>query len=88
MNTIIDLLRNLWNLLACIGEVLGYVLRFVSVFFQTRASLASRLVAAESQLGICRRRIEQKGSSRFTAGLPEEVIDSPDNRSRPVPGRI
>ena len=36
MNTIIDLLRNLWNLLACIGELLGYVLRFSSVFFQSR----------------------------------------------------
>ena len=71
MNTIIDLLRNLWNLLACIGELLGYVLRFVSVFFQTRASLAARLVAAESQLGICKRRTEQKGSPRFrfTAGF-------------------
>ena len=70
MNTVIDLLRNLWNLLACIGELLGYVLRFVSVFFQTRASLAARLLAAESQLGICKRRTEQKGSPRFrfTAG--------------------
>lgn len=52
MNIIIDLFRDLWNLLECIGEVLGYVLRFVSAFFQTRASLAARLVAAESQLGI------------------------------------
>jgi len=71
MNTIIDLFRSFWNLLACIGELLGYVLRFVSAFFQTRASLAARLVAAESQLGICRRRIEQKGSPRFrfTAGF-------------------
>jgi hypothetical protein len=71
MNTVIDLLRNLWNLLACIGEVLGYFLRFVSAFFQARASLAARLVAAESQLGICKRRTEQKGSPRFrfTAGF-------------------
>ena len=52
MNTIIGLFRYLWNSLARIGEVLGYLLRFVSVFFQTRASLAARLVAAESQLGI------------------------------------
>ena len=70
MNAIIDLFRNLWNLLACIGELPGYVLRFVIAFFQTRASLAARLVAAESQLGICKRRAEQKGSPRFrfTAG--------------------
>ena len=65
MSTIIDLLRNLWNLLACVGELLGYILRLVIAFFQTRASLAARLVAAESQLGICKRWTEQKGSPRF-----------------------
>ena len=77
MNTIIDLLRNLWNLLACIGELIGYVLRFVSAFFQARASLAARLVAAESQLGICKRRTEQKGSPRFrfTAGFRPHQAD-------------
>ena len=71
MNTVIDLFRNLWKALACIGELLGYLLRFISAFFQTRASLAARLVAAESQLGICKRRTEQKGSPRFrfTAGF-------------------
>ena len=71
MSTIIDLFRNLWNLLACIGELLGYVLRFVSAFFQARASLAARLVAAESQLVICKRRIDQKAQPRprFTAGF-------------------
>jgi len=47
----------------CIGEVLGYLLRFISAFFQTRASLAARLVAAESQLGICKRRTEQRVTS-------------------------
>jgi hypothetical protein len=71
MNTVIDLIRNLWNALGCVGELLGYLLRFVSVFFQTRASLAARLLAAESQLGVCKRRTEQKGSARFrfTAGF-------------------
>jgi hypothetical protein len=71
MNTIIDLFRNLWNTLACIGVLLGYVMRFVSAFFQSRTSLAARLLAAESQLGMCTRRIEQKGSPRFrfTAGF-------------------
>jgi len=33
--------------------------------FQSRASLAARLVAAESQLSVCKRRTEQKGSPRF-----------------------
>jgi len=71
MNTIIDLFQNLRNTLGCIGELLGYVLRFVSAFFQTRAFLAARLVAAESQLGICTRRIEQKArpKPRFTSGF-------------------
>ena len=72
MNTIIDLFRNLWNALGCVAELLGYLLRFASVFFQTRASLAARLVAAESQLGICKRRTEQKGSPRFRFTCPPE----------------
>ena len=71
MNIVFDLFRNLWNAVGCIGEVLGYLLRFASVFFQSRASLAARLVAAESQLAVCKRRVEQKGSPRFrfTAGF-------------------
>jgi hypothetical protein len=43
MNTIIDLFRNLWNALGCVGELLRYFLRFVSVFFRSRASLGARL---------------------------------------------
>ena len=65
MNTVLNLFRNIWNLLACIGELLGYLLRFISVFFQPRASLAASLVAAESQLSVCKRRVEQKGFPRF-----------------------
>ena len=45
MNTVLNLFKNLWNLPACIGEMLGYFLRFVSMFFRTRASPAARLVA-------------------------------------------
>ena len=60
MNTVIGLFGSLWNALGCVGELLGYLLRFVSIFFRTRASLAARLLAAESQLGMCKRRIEQK----------------------------
>ena len=71
MNTVFDLFRNLWKAMGCIGELLGYLLRFFSVFFQSRASLAARLVAAESQLGMCKRRIDQKSQPkpRFTAGF-------------------
>ena len=71
MNTVLDLFRNLRNGLGCLGELLGYFLRFTSAFFQDRASLAARLLAAESQVGICKRRMEQKGSAnpKFTAGF-------------------
>jgi len=71
MNTVFDLFRNLRNALGFIGELLGYVVRFVSVFFQRRASLAARLLAAESQVGMCKRRTQRKGSPRpkFTAGF-------------------
>jgi hypothetical protein len=66
-----DLLRDLWGALGCIGELLGYLLRFVSVFFQSRASLAARLLAAESQLAVCKRRMEQREHPRpkLTAGF-------------------
>ena len=71
MNIIIDPFRNLWTALGCIGELLGYFLRFVSTFFQSRASLGAKLVAAESQLAMCKRRTEQKDHPRlrFTAGF-------------------
>jgi transposase InsO family protein len=71
MNTIVYLSRNLWSVLGCVVELLGYLLRFVSMLFRTRASLAARLLAAESQLGVCKRRIDQKAQPkpRFTAGF-------------------
>jgi hypothetical protein len=58
MNTLLNLFKNLWNALGCVGELLGYLLRLVSVSFQSRVSLAARLLAAESQLGMCKRRID------------------------------
>ena len=60
MNTAIDLFGSLGNALGYVRERLGYLLRFVSAFSRTRASLAARLLAAESQLGVCKRRIEQR----------------------------
>ena len=71
MNTVINLFSNLRNALVCICELLGYLLRFASMFLQTRAPLAARLVAAESQLAVCKRGIEQKEHRRprFTTGF-------------------
>lgn len=71
MNAVINLFRNLRNALVCICELVRYLLRFASMFLQTRASLAARLVAAESQLAVCKWRIEQKEyrRPRFTTGF-------------------
>jgi hypothetical protein len=71
MKTVFHLSRNLWSAPGYIGEMLGYFLRFVSMFFRTRASLAARLLAAESQLAVYKRRAEQKDHARlrFTAGF-------------------
>ncbi len=71
MNTVIDLFGSLWKAVGWVGELLGYLLRFVSVFFRTRAWLAARLLAAESQLGMCKQRIEQKQhpKPRFSRGF-------------------
>ena len=44
MNRVFDLIRNLRIALGCIGELLGYLLRFVSVFLRSRTSLAARLL--------------------------------------------
>ena len=48
MNIVFDVFRNLWNAMECVVELLGYLLRFISMFFRTRASMAARLLAAES----------------------------------------
>jgi len=41
MNTDLNLFGNLRHGLGCVGELLGYLLRFVSMFFRTRASLTA-----------------------------------------------
>ena len=42
MSTVFDLFRDLSSALGGIGELLGYLLRFLSVFVQSRASRAAR----------------------------------------------
>ena len=49
MNRVFDLIWNLRIALGCIGELLGYLLRFVSVFLWSRTSLAARLSAGHVQ---------------------------------------
>ena len=84
MNTVIDLFGNLWNALRCVRELLGYLLRFVSVFSRSRTSLAARLLAAESQLGMCKRRTEQK--QRPKQRLLREFIEGYYHVARPHQG--
>ncbi len=45
-------------------EAAGYIYTFLSALFSSRATLAARVLAAESQLAACRRRIEGKDRPR------------------------
>ncbi len=49
MNSVFDPIRNLRIALGCIGELLGYLLRFVSVFLRSRTPLAGQLSAEHMQ---------------------------------------
>lgn len=71
MNTIQNLLANLCSVLGGMGEVLRYALIFLRAMVCPRAVLAARLLAVESQLAVCKHRIEQQKDPhpRFTAGF-------------------
>ena len=71
MNTLGNLLTNLRILLCCVRETLGYALAFLRAILCSRAVLAARLLAAESQLAVCKQRILEKKDSRprFTASF-------------------
>ena len=47
MNRVFNLILRI--ALGCIGELLGYLLRFVSVFLRSRTSLSARLSAGHVQ---------------------------------------
>ena len=69
------MLRNLfWNLgrgLNCAGEIFRYLRIFLWALFSPKAVLAARLLAVESQLAVCKLRIQQKKDPRprFTSGF-------------------
>ena len=69
------MLRNLfWNLgrgLNCAGEIFRYLRIFLWALFSPKAVLAARLLPVESQLAVCKHRIQQKKEPRprFTAGF-------------------
>ncbi len=62
---------NLCHLLVCAREMLRYALVFVWAIFCPKAVLAARLLAAESQLAVCKQRILEKKDPRprFTASF-------------------
>jgi len=62
---------NLCHLFVCAGEMWRYALVFVWAIFCPKAVLAARVLAMESQLAVCKHRIEQKKDPhpRFTAGF-------------------
>ncbi len=45
-------------------QAAGFVCTFLSAFFCSRATLAARVLAAESQVAACKRRIEKKDQPR------------------------
>jgi len=71
MNTIKNLLTNLRSLLYFVRETLGYALAFLRAILCSRAVLAARLLAVESQLTACQHQINSKKCPRprFTASF-------------------
>ncbi|MHC4520459.1 MAG: hypothetical protein ACYTAS_17870, partial [Planctomycetota bacterium] len=57
--------------LACAHELFRYALMFLRAIFCPKAVLAARLLAAESQLAVCRHGIASKKQPRprFTPGF-------------------
>ena len=64
MDTIKILLKNIWDFLFFVRQLLGYGRTFLWAFACPRAVLAARLLAVESQLATCRERVRQKKDPR------------------------
>ena len=71
MNATKNLLTNLCNLLVCACEAFRYGLTFLRAILCSRAVLAAKLLAVESQLAACKQRIDSKKRRRprFTASF-------------------
>jgi putative transposase len=71
MNAIKSLLINIRGVLACVGEIFRYTQMFLWAVFCPKAVLAAKLLAAESQLAVCRHGIASKKQPRprFTPGF-------------------
>ena len=71
MNTLRNLFWGLGRVLNCAGEIFRYLRIFLWAMFSPKAALATRLLAVESQLAVCKLRIQQKKDPRprFTPGF-------------------
>jgi transposase InsO family protein len=64
MRMIYGLLQTILRTMSALWEAAGYIFTFLGAFLSPRATLAARVVAAESQLAMYKRRIEQKNQPR------------------------
>ncbi len=71
MDTLRNLLANLCNLLVCVCETFQYALTFLRAILCSRAVLAAKLLAVESQLAACKQQIasNKRPRPRFTASF-------------------
>ena len=71
MSTIQDWLRDVWHAISFIRQILRYMVAFLLALVQPKAVLAAKLLAVQSQLVVCRHRIDQKKDPRprFTPGF-------------------
>jgi len=58
MKALSDIFRNCGNALSCAWQVLRYLASFLCLLFQPKAVLATRILALQSQLAICKHRID------------------------------
>ena len=60
MGAISSLFSNVSRIVYICKEALGYLIGLIRALFLPRARLSVRLLAAESQLAVCKLRIQQK----------------------------
>ena len=71
MSTIQNWLRNAWQAMSFVGQILRYAAAFLVALVQPKAAMAAKLLAVQSQLAVCKHRIKQKKDPRprFTSGF-------------------
>ena len=78
--------------MSTISRLFGYLLTFLRALLLPWAALAARLLAAESQLAVCRLRIQQKKDPMGALSLEGDIAlnallrSGTSGRRRPRPG--